>query len=114
MNAPCSVTFLATDDGTRASIFHIYLDSSKGVIERIADIAKVSDIQDKVRGFNPLKAARNFLGKKKSKIFEGFPNMESDDTFVVSCVAGKMRVDIYTNKRGVSSPFKFGKSNGTG
>ena len=105
---PCSVTFLATDEGMRYSAFHIYLKSSKGVLSRLADIEKVSDVQDKIMGFNPLKAARHFLGKQESKIYEGMPEKESEDTYVVSCVSGKMKLDVY-NGKSKNNPFKFGK-----
>ena len=41
-----SVTFVATDEGQKAAVFHLYLKSSKGVLERIADIDKVSDVRE--------------------------------------------------------------------
>ena len=48
---PVSVTFVATDEGQRAAVFHLYLTSSKGVLERIADIDKVSDVQPSRRTY---------------------------------------------------------------
>ena len=106
---PVSVTFIASDEGMRYAAFHLYLNSSKGVLERLADIEKVSDIQDQTLGFNPLKAARKFMGKQKEiKIFPGVPNRETEETYIIACISGKMRLDVYKGKC-ENNPFKFGK-----
>jgi len=108
---PVSVTFIASDEGTRYAAFHIYLKSPKGVLERLADVEKVSDVQDQIMGFNPLKAARHFLGKQESQIYNGVPNCEAENTFVIACISGKMRIDVFKGKS-ENNPFKFGKTNG--